>query len=604
MDPHFSPSRKCGYTMLVYKILRGAVILAHNKSCIPDTIIKMETELPWNIILASTAVLAFIYWYFTSTFSYWEMRGVPFVKPLPAFGNIVDYILWRNTYQESCVKIYKKLEGHAFGGFYDAHKPVLLLRDPEIIKQVMVKDFANFRDRNQSIPEKLFPLGSHLFSLTGSRWRKLRVMLTPTFTSGKMKMMLPTIVECTRELISCLEKSADSNDILEMRNVIANFTTDVIGSCAFGLQINSMKESDSEFRRMGNKIFKPNHQTNSMSYREKNKVVRNDFLQLLIQLKNKGMVDEDRLSSKDDIHLIIRENVSAADAEKDEPLEMTDTLLAAQCFVFFLAGFETSSTTISCCLHELAVNPDIQERLFLSQLRNGLYLDRLRDKYRVNNAPLAEMTDTLLAAQCFVFFLAGFETSSTTISCCLHELAVNPDIQERLRKEVDKVLIKHGGKITYEALQDLKYMDAVVDETLRKYPPVGNLNRVCTKAYKIPDTHVNIDKDTKLIIPVYAIHHDPKYYPDPEKFDPSRFTENNIKSRPHFSYLPFGEGPRVCIGLRFGRMQVKVGLTALLTKYKFSVCEKTSIPLGFDPMSSTITFWPNKIFLKISHRDN
>nr|CAD7610661.1 unnamed protein product [Timema genevievae] len=530
----------------------------------------METELPWNIILASTAVLAFIYWYFTSTFSYWEMRGVPFVKPLPAFGNIVDYILWWNTYQESCVKIYKKLEGHAFGGFYDAHKPVLLLRDPEIIKQVMVKDFANFRDRNQSIPEKLFPLGSHLFSLTGSRWRKLRVMLTPTFTSGKMKMMLPTIVECTRELISCLEKSADSNDFLEMRNVIANFTTDVIGSCAFGLQINSMKESDSEFRRMGNKIFKPNHRTSivrsislffrpifwilkpaamsqevndffidlfkdSMSYREKNKVVRNDFLQLLIQLKNKGKVDEDRLSSKDDIHLTITEKVSAADAEKDEPLEMTDTLLAAQCFVFFLAGFETSSTTISCCLHELAVNPDIQERL---------------------------------------------------------------------RKEVDKVLIKHGGKITYEALQDLKYMDAVVDETLRKYPPVGNLNRVCTKAYKIPDTHVNIDKDTKLIIPVYAIHHDPKYYPDPEKFDPSRFTENNIKSRPHFSYLPFGEGPRVCIGLRFGRMQVKVGLAALLTKYKFSVCEKTSIPLGFDPMSSTITFWPNKIFLKISHRDN
>ncbi|CAG2059928.1 unnamed protein product [Timema podura] len=562
----------------------------------------METELPWNIILASTAVLAFIYWYFTSTFSYWEMRGVPFVKPLPAFGNIVDYILWRNTYQESCVKIYKKLEGHAFGGFYDAHKPVLLLRDPEIIKQVMVKDFANFRDRNQSIPEKLFPLGSHLFSLTGSRWRKLRMMLTPTFTSGKMKMMLPTIVECTRELISCLEKSTDSNDILEMRNVIANFTTDVIGSCAFGLQINSMKESDSEFRRMGNKIFKPNHRTSivrsislffrpifwilkpaamsqevndffidlfkdSMSYREKNKVVRNDFLQLLIQLKNKGKVDEDRLSSKDDIHLTITENVSAADAEKDEPL---GTKFNLELFHFYYG----------ITYHKyMVIVYSVMERLL---------------HFRTRSWQRSVLFSSWL----------GSETSSTTISCCLHELAANPDIQERLRKEVDKVLIKHGGKITYEALQDLKYMDAVVDETLRKYPPVGNLNRVCTKAYKIPDTHVNIDKDTKLIIPVYAIHHDPKYYPDPEKFDPSRFTENNIKNRPHFSYLPFGEGPRVCIGLRFGRMQVKVGLAALLTKYKFSVCEKTSIPLGFDPMSSTITFWPNKIFLKISHRDN
>ncbi|CAG2058751.1 unnamed protein product [Timema podura] len=242
-----------------------------------------------------------------------------------------------------------------------------------------------------------------------------------------------------------------------------------------------------------------------------------------------------------------------------------------------------------------------------------------------------QMTDTLLAAQCFVFFLAGFETSSTTISCCLHELAVNPDIQERLRKEVDKVIIKHGGKITYEALQELEYMDAVVDgrstlldnlqlsiqeggghilpepevhgKTLRKYPPVGNLTRFCTKAYQMPGTNVKIDKETRVVIPVYAIHHDPKYYPDPEKFDPERFSEENIKSRPNFTYLPFGEGPRICIGLRFGRMQVKVGLTALLSKYKFSVCEKTSIPLTFNPISF-ITLWPRDIHLKISHRDN
>nr|CAD7580955.1 unnamed protein product [Timema californicum] len=213
------------------------------------------------------------------------------------------------------------------------------------------------------------------------------------------------------------------------------------------------------------------------------------------------------------------------------------------------------------------------------------------------------MTDTLLAAQCFVFFLAGFETSATTISCCLHELAVNPDIQERLRKEVDTVLIKHGGQITYEALQDLKYMDAVVYETLRKYPPAGSLTRFCTKDYQIPGTNVNIDKDVKVVIPVYAIHHDPKYYPDPEKFDPERFSTENIKSQPNCTYLPFGEGPRNCMGLRFGLMQVKVGLTALLSKYKFSVCEKTSIPVTFCPISF-ITLWPRDIHLKISHRDN
>nr|CAD7450083.1 unnamed protein product [Timema bartmani] len=388
----------------------------------------METELSLSIILSATAVIVFLYLYFTSTFSYWEKRGVPFVKPLPVFGNFVDYIFLRTTSAESFAKIYKKLEEHQFGGFYRGSTPNLILRDPEIIKQIMVKDFNHFIDRNPSLFEKISPLACNLISLTGNRWRKLRVKLTPTFTSGKMRMMLPTIVGCSQDLVLFLRESADDNHILEIRNVVANFTTDVIGSCAFGLDINSMKNPDSEFRRMGNKVLQPTLLTvalrslvlifrpilklvrhplvskdvndfflgmvkETLSYREKNKVVRNDFLQLLIQLKNKGKVDEDLVSSKDDSHLTNVDAVTSSNEGEDEPLEMTDTLLAAQCFVFFLAGFDTSSTTISCCLHELAVNPDIQERL---------------------------------------------------------------------RKEVDKVLIRHGGKITYEALQDLKYMDSVV----------------------------------------------------------------------------------------------------------------------------------------------
>nr|CAD7266681.1 unnamed protein product [Timema shepardi] len=270
----------------------------------------------------------------------------------------------------------------------------------------------------------------------------------------------------------------------------------------------------------------------------KNKVVMDDFLQLLIQLKNKGKVDEDIVSSKDDRPLTNAETASLSNEGEDEPLEMTDTLPSAQCFVFFLVWYETSSTTISCCLHELAVNPDIQERL---------------------------------------------------------------------RKEVDTVLINHGGQITYEDLQELKFMDAVVDETLCKYPPVGSLARFCTKACQIPGTNVNIDKETSVFITLYAIHHDSRYYLEPEKLDPERLLDENIQIRPKFIHLPLGEGPRISIAYdqccRFGCMEVKVGLTALLSKYKFSVCETTSIPVTFNPISF-ITLRPRDIHLKISHRDN
>jgi cytochrome P450 family 6 len=114
---------------------------------------------------------------------------------------------------------------------------------------------------------------------------------------------------------------------------------------------------------------------------------------------------------------------------------------------------------------------------------------------------------------------------------------------------------------------------------LRKYPPVPFLTRKCVKDYKIPDEDIIIEKGTTVVLSVLGIHYDEEYYPDPEKFDPERFTEENKNLRHHYSHIPFVEGPRLCIGMRFGLMQTKVGLTSLLKKYKFTVNKKTIEPL-------------------------
>jgi len=87
-----------------------------------------------------------------------------------------------------------------------------------------------------------------------------------------------------------------------------------------------------------------------------------------------------------------------------------------------------------------------------------------------------------------------------------------------------------------------------IAETLRKYPSLPLLTRECTKRYTIPGTSVTIEKGMPVIIPLLGIHKDPKYYPNPEKFDPDRFTVEAKSKRHHFTYLPFGEGPRICIG--------------------------------------------------------
>lgn len=147
-------------------------------------------------------------------------------------------------------------------------------------------------------------------------------------------------------------------------------------------------------------------------------------------------------------------------------------------------------------------------------------------------------------------------------------------------------------------------------ETLRKYPALPVINRSVTKTYKVPNSDIVLEKDTLLFVPVYALHHDPDYFPDPEKFDPDRFSEEGKQNMTHFTYMPFGDGPRNCIGkslrckihccsycydfcyyflgLRFGILQAKIGLCLLLKNYLFTINPLTKVPIELDPISFVI----------------
>ncbi|KAL2736912.1 cytochrome P450 6B5-like [Vespula squamosa] len=171
-----------------------------------------------------------------------------------------------------------------------------------------------------------------------------------------------------------------------------------------------------------------------------------------------------------------------------------------------------------------------------------VHLDLLR------NISFSELDENSIAAQAFVFFAAGYETSSNTIAFCLHELALNEEIQEKTRRDINDSITKRDGKLTYDAVQDMKYLDLVILETLRKYPPAPLLSRRCEYKYQIPGSKVELPAGMRVVIPIYGLHHDPDHYPDPETFNPDRFMDENKRTRHPYTYLPFGEGPRACIG--------------------------------------------------------
>lgn len=290
------------------------------------------TVLSAEVILAFLLPLWLVYKYLTSNHTFWKDRSVPYVEPHFPFGSEKDFILVKMPFGEHYQNLYNKFKNEKVIGAYMVNEPYLLLRDPELLKLIMVKDFNNFSGRGFIDNDLVCPLSRDLFLLEGDAWKNMRTRLTPAFTSGKMKMMFHLVEACADEFKKALHTVADKNGKIDMKDFMARFTTDVIASCAFGLDSNSIKNPDSEFRRNGKKTtgkpplshiirqqigiimpqlhrllrlppicfnngtddFFRNIIRDTVEYREKTGVNRNDFIDLLIKIKNnKSLYDDD-----------------------------------------------------------------------------------------------------------------------------------------------------------------------------------------------------------------------------------------------------------------------------------------------------------------------
>ena len=209
------------------------------------------------------------------------------------------------------------------------------------------------------------------------------------------------------------------------------------------------------------------------------------------------------------------------------------------------------------------------------------------------------ITEDEILANAFVFFIAGYETTATTLSFATYELTLNPDVQQKLYEEVMSS-VDTNGEIDYDLLARLTYLDAVVSETLRHHSPAISLGRMVANDYKLGDTGITLKKGQRVIMPVYAIHHMEEFYPEPFKFNPDRFLPENRHKIVPYTYLPFGSGPRNCVGMRFGLMEAKLGLAQVIRRYKFvrSVNTPTQIPLQNVPPLHT----PKQVIVGIEKR--
>lgn len=349
------------------------------------------------ILSVVTALLA-TYAFIQHKYQYWKKLGVPYLPPTFPYGNRskttrqVSFLL-----QEFYIAL-KDSQSPIFG-MYFMQRPITIVCHIELVKDVLIKDFQYFQDRGFYSNAEADPLSANLLTLDSDTWRKLRHKLSPTFTSGKMKFMYPTMIEVGHKFEQCLGRIlSDGEQELELKELLARFTTDIIGTCAFGIECNSLDDPEAEFRRMGKKVFDSPRHSAIFS------LLISSFPGLARWLGIKVF--------RDDVSMffmkVVRETVAFREQNCVERDDFLDLLIALK-----------------------------------NQKENSLTLNEI-------------------AAQAFIFFLAGFETSSTTMMFTLYELALNLDLQTKLRNEIKTVLSKHNGQFTYEAMMDMRYLDQVI----------------------------------------------------------------------------------------------------------------------------------------------
>lgn len=402
-------------------------------------------------------------------------------------------------------------------------RPIYVLRDPEIYKEIAVKNFDSFVDHRFIIEPQMDSLmGNTLFLMRGDKWRKMRCTLTPAFTGSRMRHMFELVRECAVEaknhLIEMRFNSIGSEMSIEITDFYSRVTNDTIASCAFGLKINSLVDRHNEFFETGCKL----QHLNSLKY----------FIKIWC--------------------------------------------LRAFPWIFEKLHIEFVDSSIRKVFSNLVLE-NIESRR-INKINRPDLIDLL-----VNAKRGSAWSDDEIISQAFVFFLAGFDTTMWVLTAVTYELALNPGIQERLINDIEAVEKKLGNeKIDYDELNKIKYLDMVVKEVLRIHSPAVLIDRLCSKKFHLTDddkVNVHIEEGDHVWIPIYCFHHNPKYWKNPEKFDPERFSDENRKNIEQGHYVPFGMGPRACIGGRFALMEVKLIIYYMLSQFTFSTTSKTEIPM-------------------------
>ncbi|XP_023331632.1 cytochrome P450 3A19 [Eurytemora carolleeae] len=378
-----------------------------------------------------------------------------------------------------------------------------------------------------------------MIMIQGMTWKRARSTLAPTFSAAKMKKMSGIMGTTVDTMIDILRSKIDEAEIIDFNEVYQRLTLDTIGQCALAMNVNCQRDPEDRFLKM----------------------VR-----------------------------------AALDRQIDTTVIISSCFPAVEkiiAWMFSRRGRKrTNQVIIEKCREVLKArranppNPPPVDALQLCMDAAG------------TDGKLSE--DEIVAHE-FIFILAGYETTAAALNFTTYLLAKHPEIQSKLQQEIDRKF-KKDIKVNYDNVTELEYLDMVLSESMRVYPPIPlHIGRWASQERTICGK--TIPQGAGVLAATWILHHHPGFWTDPWKFDPERFSTENRDKIIEMTYMPFGDGPRNCIGRRFALMEAKMALVEVFRQFTVSVCESTPNPLPVRNKGLTLAVVGDKLHLRAERRD-
>lgn len=358
-------------------------------------------------------------------------------------------------------------------------------------------------------------LGDGLLISSGEKWFKHRKIITPTFHFSILQSFCEIFNEKSTVLVEKLNEKADTGEAFNIQPFITNAALDIISEAAMGITIDVQGEQKSEY---------------VSSIYEISELVLHRFVRPYLHPE----------------------------------------------FIYKLTS--TGKRFYHCLeiLHSFTKNViENRKRTRTENQRKGVvvpkrqaFLDLLLDANENKNL----LTDQDIREEVDTFMFEGHDTTASGISWTLYILGCYPDVQQKVFDEIDSIFNGTDRPATLADLNEMKYLERVIKESMRIFPPVPVLGRILSEDVQL-DEYL-IPKGTSVTIQVYYLHRDPRFFPDPEKFDPDRFLPDNIEGRNPYAYIPFSAGSRNCIGQKFAMYEEKAVLSSIIRKFRWKSVDK------------------------------